>query len=234
MTKLQTSDQYFAEWNGRKHEVAGPNADNECVDNANGHMRDVDGQPIIEHANAIDFPTRAGDAYVWIERKTGVYPRKGDYPVWDSSVGRNGHIDICAEDGDENGFLGFDQNWPLDEPCGFVRHTYNGIMGWLRLKSNDNDVTQEQQQKLDAAYALVEAVKAGCESLRQRNTDGALFADADVLGKDPDALRRTIWADSQALAIIMRMAGIPQITEEESKKDKYVRVQSARQFDDKK
>ena len=95
-------------------------------------------------------------------------------------------------------------------------------------------MTAEQESKLNEVYEFMQDVKTGAKALRIRETDGALFADSEILGKPAEELKRTIWADSQALAIIMRGARAPIISEEESKKSKYVRVQSARQFDDKK
>lgn len=232
---MMTIQQFVEKYDGEHVEVAGSGAANQCVDLANAYIRDCLGLPIIANANAKDFPSRAGDDYTWTDYNGKNAPGVGALVIWGTGVGVNGHIDVCVDERATNeSFLGFDQNWPTGAACNVVRHTFNYVEGWLTPKNNTNDMTQEQQQKLDAAYALVEAVKAGCASLRQRSTDGALFADAEVLAKDPDALKRTIWADSQALAIIMRMAGIPQISEEESTKDKYVKVQSARQFDDKK
>lgn len=218
---------FITENSGQFVEVTGSsNAKYQCVDLANAYIRDVLKLPIIAHANAQDFPKRGGDDYDFIPYRPGLTPQYGDLMIWDFPADNVGHIAIFIN-GNANNFNSFDQNYPLYSPCHIQSHDYKGVSGWMRSKHNqpnNDDMTTEQQQKLDAAYALVEAVEAGCKALRQRTSDGALFLDTAVYGKNPNA-----WADTTALAILMRMAKVPQIDEAESKKDKYVKVQSARQ-----
>ena len=107
---LQTLQQFIDTWNTKPCEVAGSaNAKNQCVDLVNAYIRDVLGLPIIEWANAVDFPSRAGSAYDWIPNVVGddsVYPLPGDIVVLGEPYGKYvengkviyaGHIEICIK-----------------------------------------------------------------------------------------------------------------------------------------
>jgi hypothetical protein len=128
-----TLQQFLTRYNGKYIEVAGtPNALNQCVDLANAYIRDVLDLPIIEWTNAIDFPGRAGDKYLWIPNTPTNVPQEGDIIVWGNSPG---HIAIFLE-GNVNTFKSFDQNYPLGSPAHIQGHTYANVIGWLRAKPN--------------------------------------------------------------------------------------------------
>lgn len=95
-----------------------------------------DGFPAIS-GNAIDrWNTKETDKYDYIPFVSGVYPKKDDYVVWGSGVGSNaGHIDVCAQDGNANGFLGYDSNWNDIPKLTTIQHNYQfGILGYVRRK----------------------------------------------------------------------------------------------------
>lgn len=106
-----------------------------------------DGLP-VRYGNAIDWWTNRGtdvNWYEYISYAPGVYTKAGDYVVWGAGVGsKAGHIDLCAKDGDANGFLGYDSNWGDIPKLTIVQHNYAfGILGYVRLKGvimNNGDV----------------------------------------------------------------------------------------------
>src|SRR6185369_9692546 len=131
ITYQQLKDKY----NGKFVEVAGSsNALNQCVDLVNAKIREVDGQPIVEHCNAQDFPAKVNGNYEKINNSPKIFPIQGDIVVFSSPDGI-GHISIC-DSADVNKVISFDQNWPLKSPCHLVIHKYTGtykITCWLRL-----------------------------------------------------------------------------------------------------
>jgi len=138
-----TLDEFIKQHSGKYLEVAGsPGAENQCVDLANGYIRDVLRLPIIEWTNAKDFPSKAGSAYSWIPNTPEAIIQKGDIPVWRGNVagitGSAGHIAVAVS-GDINRFTSFDQNFPTGSPCKLVTHTYTGVTGWLRAKAGGGD-----------------------------------------------------------------------------------------------
>lgn len=77
---------------------------------------------------------------------TGV-PNKGDIIFWGTGIGVAGHVAIWL-DGNINNFRSFDQNFPTGSKCHLQSHTYAGVLGWLRVKPNQNI-----QQQLNQAIA---------------------------------------------------------------------------------
>lgn len=148
-----TLQQFIDRWNGQYCEIAGSTAPNQCVDLANQYIQDVLGFPIIEWTNAVDFPTRAGDRYEWIENGPVNIPQEGDIVVWD---GQYGHIAIFVE-GDVNRFKSFDQNYPIGTPCHLQEHNYSGVNGWLRPKLvvKPDQMYNEFQDKLGKYFNQV-------------------------------------------------------------------------------
>lgn len=127
-----TFNEFMAKWNGKYLEVAGSaNAKNQCVDLANGYIRDVLGLPIIEWTNAVDFPAKAGSNYDFIANTPTGVPKEGDLIVWKPSPG---HIAVFIS-GDANKFKSFDQNFPVGSPCHVQDHNYTNVVGWLRPKA---------------------------------------------------------------------------------------------------
>lgn len=157
-----TFDQYIALHNGKFVEVAGsPDAKNQCVDNANGYIRDVLGQAIIIHTNAQDFPNVANrSVYEYILNTPTNEPIKGDILIFKHKNGV-GHISIFVKVIDNNTVQSFDENWPVGAPCELVNHRYNyggynkgqyEIAGWLRCKIkpiiNSEPTMTDQETKM--------------------------------------------------------------------------------------
>lgn len=134
-----TFDEFVAKYNGKFLEVAGsPNALNQCTDLANGYIREVLGFPIIEWTNAVDFPSKAGDNYSWIDNSPTGFPKKGDIVIfkqYGSLYGSAGHIAVVIS-ADVNKMTVFEQNYPTGSKCRIGTHNYLGCRGWLIPKSS--------------------------------------------------------------------------------------------------
>lgn len=153
-----TLTEFLIKYNGKWVEVAGSvNAKNQCVDLANAFIRDVLGLPIIEWTNAVDFPSKAGDAYEWIKNTPTGIPQEGDLMIFG---GKYGHISIFLE-GNVNTFKSFDQNFPLGSDSHVQGHGYSNVLGWLRKKggiikepSIEADMEINDQTKIDLGAKL--------------------------------------------------------------------------------
>lgn len=70
-----------------------------------------------------------------IENTPSNVPQKGDILIWNRWVlgvtGSAGHVAVF-ESGNVNNFISFDQNWPTGTLCHFQKHSYRGLLGWLR------------------------------------------------------------------------------------------------------
>lgn len=75
-----------------------------------------------------------GDKFEQIFNTPQAVPNKGDIVFWGTGVGQYGHVAVFI-DGDTLKFNSFDQNWPLDSKCHIQKHSYSGVLGWLRVKS---------------------------------------------------------------------------------------------------
>jgi hypothetical protein len=104
----------------------------QCVDIVQFYNKDIIGAPILT-GNAKDiWNTYPKGFYTQIPNLPNNYPQVGDIVIWDGGVGSgNGHIAIA---GFSNvwALATFDQNWIPGDPCKFVNHNYNNIIGWLR------------------------------------------------------------------------------------------------------
>lgn len=71
--------------------------------------------------------------YTKILNSPTAVPQAGDIIVWNSRYGGGyGHTAIASGIGDTNSFESFDQNYPTGSPAHLVRHSYDGVIGWLR------------------------------------------------------------------------------------------------------
>jgi len=150
-------DEFIKKYDGKFLEVAGSAyAKNQCVDLANGYIRDVLGLPIIEWTNACDFPEKGGDKYEYIENTPLGVPEKGDLIIWGASLnGGYGHIAVFVEGG-VGSFRSFDQNYPTNSPCHIQGHYYKNVIGWMRKKGTTMD--QDLQTDANNWRALMEAL----------------------------------------------------------------------------
>ncbi len=141
-------DEYVKKYEGKPVEAGGSsNALNQCVDNANQYLVEVENRPKVLGANAVDFPTRIGPDFEFIANTPTGVPEKGDLVIWGKPYGKYidstgktvyaGHIGIFLN-GNATSFNSFDQNWKVGDPCKIVTHVnYDGVIGWLHLKPSD-------------------------------------------------------------------------------------------------
>ncbi len=106
------------------------------------------GLKAIIGTNAKDFPSKAStDDYDYILNSPMGIPEAGDLMIWN---GTWGHIAIYVE-GDVNSFVSFDENYPTNSPCVLVRHSYQGVIGWLHPKKesmgNELDTCMADRKK---------------------------------------------------------------------------------------
>jgi len=82
--------------------------------------------------------------YTQIRNSPTAVPQAGDIIVWNSKYGGGfGHTAIASGVGDTNSFESFDQNFPTGSGSHLVRHSYDGVIGWLRpnkLTTGDNNM----------------------------------------------------------------------------------------------
>lgn len=164
-----TLEQFIKKHNGYFLEVAGSsNAKNQCVDLANGYIRDVLGLPIIEWTNAKDFPNHpiAKERFDFIKNTPMGVPGMGDLIIWG---GKWGHIAIYLS-GDVNWFTSFDQNWPIGSKCHKVDHSYSNVIGWLRPKGGSMSKTsKELTECLKIHGKLMGEIKGLKEEAEEKN-----------------------------------------------------------------
>lgn len=93
------------------------------------------------YANASDLTRQYFDIIV---NMPDAVPQADDMVVWGVNEGPDGHVAIASGEGDINYFVSLDQNWDNVKFCRYIKHNYNGVMGWLRLKNKGGDEVADQ------------------------------------------------------------------------------------------
>ena len=199
-----TLQAFINEWNGKQLEIAGSaNAKYQCVDCANGYIRNVLKLPIIEWTNAQDFPSKAGDKYDYILNSDTNFPLNGDIVIWKSKDGI-GHIAICVS-ATATKFTSFDQNWSKPLFCTIENHIYKSInyevIGWLRCKT----VTNSDENMTPEETSILKFIKEqGANEGKVREAFGALNdiaglkSSIEEKGKEIEILQKKV-DDSEVL-----------------------------------
>lgn len=145
-----TLNEFVAKWDGKFADY-----DNfygfQCWDLAAFYVRDVVGCPSLPTG-----PSQgAKDCFLVFSQPLPKYfdkipnvvsdpnciPQAGDVVVWGPMSGNAyGHIGICTS-ANSNGFVSFDQNWPINSSAHNQNHNYNYVIGWLRPKGGDMTTT---------------------------------------------------------------------------------------------
>ena len=166
-------------YNGQYIEIAGTSASNQCVDLANSYLKYVLRLPVIEFTNAVDFPSKAGEAFEYIlNTPTGV-PKEGDLIIWG---GTYGHIAIFIE-GDSNRFTSFEQNYPTGSPCHVQEHTYLSpkVLGWLHPKNPPVSLEGELNQCVSDRNAHWDFIIKVASKLGVETAQTIILAEIDKL-----------------------------------------------------
>lgn len=102
----------------------------QCMDLAHQYAVEVVGKDIPAAPTAKDVWDKATPGYSKITNTPSGVPTQGDILIWGVGVGPAGHIAVF-DHGDANGFVSFDQNWPINSLCHYQNHNYTGVLGWL-------------------------------------------------------------------------------------------------------
>lgn len=205
----------------------------------------------LDRANVDGYPLRITHGYRSIEEQNALYAQGRTKPgniVTNAKGGESFHnfglaIDVYDE------VRGYDTDWDVLERIADTVGLEHGDRGYTDLphfqyrgglslqevqagkrpndlNNNDDDMTAEQTKQLSEVYAFIQQLKKGVEPLRQNKEDGSFYYDTNIRQEDPKKV--SIWADTQALAALVRAAANPVIDKAEAKNPKYVSVASAR------
>lgn len=125
---------------GKPCEVSDPSNLNQCFDLAYTWMDEIKvTRDAIRHLYASQIWTNPNDLTVkffeMIPNTAMFTPQVGDICVFKG--GTAGHVSIATGIGDTNNFQSFDQNWGTTvNKCGYITHTYDSLLGVLRLRQS--------------------------------------------------------------------------------------------------
>jgi hypothetical protein len=174
-----TINEFFDKYQGKGIDFDGSYGF-QCMDLYRQYCKEVlevPQSPPVEGAKDV-WTTYLKDHFTQIKNTPTGVPVLGDIIIWDTSVGKYGHIAVFR-DGDENGFASFDQNWPLSVDskgngtgvCHFQAHNYTGVLGWLRPKEIPTVVPADPDKvKVDLGdFGILEvgAIKSTIADLRR-------------------------------------------------------------------
>lgn len=132
--------------------------------------------------------------YSQIPNSPTAVPQAGDIIVWNNRYGGGfGHTGIATGEGDTNYFVSFDQNYPTGSPSKPVRHSYDGVIGWLRPNklnvSGDNDMINQGANEYARANKLHLQVRGRPleKSVFDQFVGSSWLHYIEVLSDDPEA-----------------------------------------------
>lgn len=135
-------NKFFTTYNGKPIDFD-KNKKYWCVDVFRQYCVDVLGIsgwiiPAVSYAKQLftDFPDNGNKYFVKIYNTPYNVPQKGDVIIWGVYplvTGFSGHVAICYDANILN-LVSFEQNYPTGSLCHFQKHSYKGVLGWLRLK----------------------------------------------------------------------------------------------------
>lgn len=157
----------------------------------------VGGTPVFPVAAAKDMAGARSDSFDWIGNTPSNVPQAGDIVVWGTGVGQYGHTAIFV-DGNANSFTSFDSNWPVGTSAHKQAHNYNGVVGWLRLKGNNNvGVANTEYDRV-----VIENYNLG---VQLRNTQGELNDARNLLKQQGDRINELQKAVDDANALVQKL-----------------------------
>lgn len=133
--------EFFTKNNGKAVEVEDPYNKNQCFDLAFDWV-DFLGIPrdSIRHLHAFEIYTKPTDSTVkyfeLIPNTSNGKPIVGDVVIFNTTVGKSGHVSIANGSGDLSWFESLDQNWAGKQIAQLVRHDYSAVIGWLRVRQD--------------------------------------------------------------------------------------------------
>lgn len=152
----------------------------------------VGGTPVFPVPAAKDMVNIRLDAFDWIGNTPSNVPQPGDIIVFGTAVGPYGHTSVF-EHGDSNSFVSFDQNWPGGSAAHRQDHNYNGVLGWLRLKGQDN--MGQIDDLVNANFVLTQKVAELEQRVKDEVANHKFFEDlSKAQSKQIDYLKAQIAA----------------------------------------
>lgn len=141
-----TFDEFIGKWKGKTIDFDGiyPNM---CMDLMHFYVYECLGltdKTLLASPSAsqvyTDFKPEWGKFFEKIDNTPSGVPARGDILFFGTQIGPYGHVCIFY-DGDANNFRSFDANWPVGTLPHLQNHDYNGVLGWLRFKPQEQEVT---------------------------------------------------------------------------------------------
>lgn len=203
-----TPQQFFTKYDGKKIDFDGFYGA-QCMDLANQYIKEVDGRTGWEIARATAYQVwsefdriTANQYYTKIVNTPDAVPQAGDLVIWNTTVGTAGHIAVATGQGNTSTFTSFDQNWPGGSACHYQSHNYNGVVGWLRLKTKQGGTTmaetaaQVEQRLLHGPGGIDEWIvknyQLSVELNNLRATEAQLRKDVDTIAKQVKDLQAVV------------------------------------------
>jgi hypothetical protein len=128
----------------------------QCMDLAHQYAVEVHKQDIPSAPAAKDVWDKNCVGYTKILNTPEAIPEKGDIIIWGVEAGPYGHIAIF-DNGDQNSFTSFDQNWPVGSICHLQKHNYKGVIGWLKRDSAEIAQPMPQEPSIFLKTAVIES-----------------------------------------------------------------------------
>lgn len=137
-----THAEFINKYRGKYVEYADASNRYQCVDLMRLYIKEVWGiDPYtVERgltAKQIYLNSSTNSKIVKIDNTPNGIPQKGDLVFWGWYLGVTGwagHVAVY-DSGDLYNIISFDQNYPTYTPCHLQRHSYKGVMGWLRKRA---------------------------------------------------------------------------------------------------
>lgn len=112
--------------------------------------------------NAIDLARQGSTRWAWVANTPTGVPPAGAVVVWGQSTKAGttaaGHTGIALTGATGSFFESFDQNWPTGSPCHVVKHSYDGVLGWLVPQGAVAPVPTSDFMPLDQTVRIIAAV----------------------------------------------------------------------------
>lgn len=168
MNLLDQFNQFFSKYNGKPVEVEDSTNKFQCFDLAFAWVDFIKvPREAIRHLHAFEIWTLPTDTTIkffeMIPNTQNGVPEAGDIVVFSNKVGVSGHVSISTGKGDTSTFESFDQNWNSKQFATPTKHDYKFVLGWLRLRTNCDDLVQQladTQKKLTDLQATYQEFQA--------------------------------------------------------------------------
>jgi len=145
-----TPQEFFTKYDSKKIDFDGTYGA-QCMDLMNQFVVEVFGDTSgqLRASTAYQSWLKGGADYERFTYKQGMSPQEGDIIYWsDQYVKGTGHVAIATNKANQSVFTSFDQNWGIGTPCHYQEHTYNGVVGWLRWKKNNQSNQNKRYMKI--------------------------------------------------------------------------------------